>query len=180
MSRSADWIRRQSRDPYYHLAKKQGYNSRAAFKLEQIDQKYNLISKGIVAVDLGSSPGGWAQVLLRRGASLVVGVDLLAPPQNVCSETRYKWIQGDMLAEETKSEVLNLVAGKKVDLVVSDMLGNSTGDDRVDHFRSIHLAHQALEFALKVLDPAHSSFVCKVLQGADGELSHFHCAFTLV
>lgn len=168
MSRSSDWLRRQSHDPFVILARKQGYNSRAAFKLEQLDDKFRVVKRGGLAVDLGASPGGWTQVLLKRQVSQVIGIDLNPAPSNLKKEKRLRWIQGDITTLETKERAMSMLDSRRsADLVVSDMLANSTGDDRRDHLLSVSLAQEAMEFAVQILEPSESCFVCKLLQGVD-------------
>ncbi|WP_158058681.1 23S rRNA (uridine(2552)-2'-O)-methyltransferase [Halorussus halophilus] len=151
------------KDHYYNKAKQEGYRSRAAYKLKQLDREENLLGEGKTVVDLGAAPGGWLQVAAQEvgESGTVIGVDLqrIDPLDNV--ET----VRGDMTEEETKDEVRE-IAGEGVDVVVSDMAPNMTGEYNLDHARSIYLARQAFETATDVLD-AGGDFAVKVFEGQD-------------
>ena len=153
------WLRRQLNDPYVKAAQAQGWRSRAAFKMIELDDRYSLIHKGSRIIDLGAAPGGWSQVAIRRGAGAVVGVDLL-PIEPV---TGARFIQGDFMDDDMPDR-LRAELGGSADLVMSDMAPNTTGHTATDHIRIIALAELALAFALEVLAPG-GSFVAKVLQG---------------
>jgi 23S rRNA (uridine2552-2'-O)-methyltransferase len=156
---SQRWLQRQLNDPYVAAAKAQGWRSRAAFKLIELDEKYKLITKGARVVDLGAAPGGWAQVALARGAAHVVGVDLL-PIDAVAGAD---FIQGDFLEEGMERRLTELLGGK-ADLVMSDMAPNTSGHVATDHLRIMALADTALAFAIEILKPG-GSFVAKLFQG---------------
>ena len=159
------WLKRQLNDPYVAAARKQGYRSRAAFKLIELDEKFSLLSKGCRVVDLGAAPGGWAQVAVQRGAARVVGVDLL-PIDEVGGATL---IQGDFNDPELPGKLRELLGGQ-ADLVLSDMAPNTTGHAPTDHLRIMGLAELALEFALSVLAPG-GAFVTKLFQGgSEGQM----------
>ncbi len=153
------WLRRQLNDPYVAAARAQGLRSRAAFKLMELDDKYGLIKKGARVIDLGAAPGGWSQVALRRGASRVVGVDLL-PIDDVPGATL---IEGDFHDPGMPAQLITLMDGP-ADLVLSDMAPNTTGHAPTDHLRIMALAELALEFALQTLAPG-GAFVAKLFQG---------------
>jgi 23S rRNA (uridine2552-2'-O)-methyltransferase len=153
------WLMRQLNDPYVAAARAQGWRSRAAFKLIELDDKFQLISKGSRVVDLGAAPGGWAQVAVKRGAAKVVGVDLL-PIDPVHGA---EMIVGDFNDPEMPGILTDLLGGK-ADLVMSDMAPNTTGHSATDHLRIIALAEMALEFALDILAPG-GAFIAKVFQG---------------
>ncbi len=153
------WLSRQLNDPYVAAAKAQGWRSRAAFKLIELDDKFHLITKGSRVVDLGAAPGGWAQVAVQRGATKVVGVDLL--PIDPVSGA--EMIVGDFNDPEMPG-ILTEMLGGKADLVLSDMAPNTTGHAATDHLRIIALAELALEFAMEILTPG-GAFVAKVFQG---------------
>ena len=153
------WLQRQLNDPYVVAARKQGFRSRAAFKLIELDDRFGLIQPGQRIVDLGAAPGGWAQVAVQRGAAQVVGVDLL-PVEPVAGATI---IQGDFNDPELPDRLRDLLGGP-ADLVLSDMAPNTTGHAATDHLRIIALAELALEFALQVLAEG-GCFVAKVFQG---------------
>ena len=155
---SQRWLARQLNDPYVAAAKAQGWRSRAAFKLLELDEKCQLLRAGMRVVDLGAAPGGWTQVALQRGAS-VVALDLLAI-EPIRGATL---LQGDFGDPDTPAR-LQAVLGGKADLVLSDMAPNTTGHAATDHLRIVALAEAALEFALEVLADG-GAFVCKVFQG---------------
>ena len=156
---SQRWLSRQLNDPYVQAAKTQGFRSRAAFKLLELDDKYKLITKGARVVDLGAAPGGWAQVLLLRGAAAVAGIDLL-PVIPMAGAT---FIEGDF-TDEGMDRRLKEMLGGPADLVLSDMAPNTTGHVATDHIRIMALADMALAFAGDVLAPG-GSFVAKLFQG---------------
>jgi 23S rRNA (uridine2552-2'-O)-methyltransferase len=153
------WLRRQLNDPYVAAARAQGYRSRAAFKLIELDEKYQLIKPGARVIDLGAAPGGWAQVAINRGAARVVGVDLL-PIDEIAGATL---IVGDFNDPEMPGRLAELMGGK-ADLVLSDMAPNTTGHGPTDHLRIMALAELAVEFAVQILNPG-GSFVAKLFQG---------------
>ena len=141
---SARWLARQLNDPYVTAAKQQGWRSRAAFKLLELDDRYHLIQKGARVLDLGAAPGGWTQVAVKRGAASVVAVDLL-PMDPIHGATV---IQGDFMDPEM-AERLTAELGGGVDLVLSDMAPNTTGHAATDHIRIVALAEVALDFAVR-------------------------------
>ena len=153
------WLQRQLNDPYVRAAQEQGWRSRAAFKLLELDDRFHLIRRGARVVDLGAAPGGWTQVAVKRGASQVVGIDLLAI-EPIAGSTL---IQGDF-TDEAMDARLKHVMGGKADLVLSDMAPNTTGHTMTDHIRIMGLAELALHFALEMLEPG-GIFVAKVFQG---------------
>jgi 23S rRNA (uridine2552-2'-O)-methyltransferase len=156
---SAEWLRRQLNDPYVVAAKQQGWRSRAAFKLLELDDRFQLIHRDARVLDLGAAPGGWTQVAIRRGAGMVVGVDLL-PVDPIPGATL---LLGDF-NDPDMAERLAAALGGKADLVLSDMAPNTTGHAATDHLRIMALAELAAAFAREVLAP-DGSFVAKVFQG---------------
>jgi 23S rRNA (uridine2552-2'-O)-methyltransferase len=156
---SQAWLSRQLNDPYVAAARAQGWRSRAAFKLIEMDDKFALIKPGMRVVDLGAAPGGWSQVAVKRGAGKVVGVDLLPVDPVAGAEL----IQGDFNDPELPA-VLSAMLGGPADLVLSDMAPNTTGHNATDHLRIIALAELALDFAIRILAPG-GGFVAKVFQG---------------
>ncbi len=156
---SQRWLARQLNDPYVQAAQREGWRSRAAFKLIELDERFHLLTPGARVVDLGAAPGGWAQVAVRRGAAHVVALDLLpiAPIEGVTL------IAGD-ITDPAMPARLAAALGGPADLVLSDMAPNTTGDAATDHLRIIALAEQALAFAREVLAPG-GAFVAKVFQG---------------
>lgn len=168
---SRRWILRQLNDPYVHEAKAQGYRSRAAFKLIEIDDKYKLLKAGQAVVDLGAAPGGWSQVLVKRlksdrnGAQPVVGIDL----QEIAPLPGAVLLQQDF-TEATALDALAEHTPDKLDGVVSDMAPFACGVASVDHIRINSLVEAAYTFAQQTLKPG-GFFVAKVLQGgADSTL----------
>jgi 23S rRNA (uridine2552-2'-O)-methyltransferase len=155
---SQRWLARQLNDPYVAAAKAQGWRSRAAFKLLDLDRRCHLLRTGMRVVDLGAAPGGWTQVAVQRGAS-VVALDLL-PMEPVRGATV---LRGDFTDPDMPARLQAALSGK-ADLVLSDMAPNTTGHAATDHLRIMALAETALEFALEVLADG-GTFVCKVFQG---------------
>ncbi|MDH4234402.1 MAG: 23S rRNA (uridine(2552)-2'-O)-methyltransferase RlmE [Gallionella sp.] len=159
---SKQWMREHVNDPFVQLAQKQGYRSRAAYKLLEIDAKDHLLKPGTVVVDLGATPGGWSQVAARqvgRGGR-VIALDLL--PLNPLPGVDF--IQGDFREEAVLKQLEDKLQGRPVGLVISDMAPNISGVSSADQARAIHLAELALEFALEHLTP-DGSFLVKVFQG---------------
>lgn len=162
---SQKWLIRQLNDPYVEAAKERGYRSRAAFKLVELDEKFSLIGKGARVVDLGAAPGGWAQVALERGASRVVGIDLL----DIDPIPGAVLIKGDFQDRSMEASLAEALGGP-ADLVMSDMAPNTTGHTATDHLRIMGLAELALDFAFAHLAPG-GAFVTKLFQGgAQGEM----------
>jgi 23S rRNA (uridine2552-2'-O)-methyltransferase len=159
---SGSWRDRQERDPYVQRARREGWRSRAVFKLEEIDRKERLLRPGMVCVDLGAAPGGWSQYVTQKldGKARIVAVDLL--PMDALPDVEF--IQGDFREDEVFEALLAAVGEEGADLVMSDMAPNITGTRAVDQPRSMYLAELALDMARRVLKPG-GSFVCKVFQG---------------
>ncbi len=156
---SQRWLSRQLNDPYVAAARAQGWRSRAAFKLLDLDDRFHLIGHGARVIDLGAAPGGWTQVAVKRGAGTVVGVDLLAMDPIPGAVT----LQGDFTEAEMQARLAELVGGR-ADLVLSDMAPNTTGHAATDHIRIMALAELAFAFAAEMLE-AGGHFVAKVFQG---------------
>lgn len=156
---SQRWLSRQLNDPYVQAAKLQGWRSRAAFKLIELDEKFSLIHKGTRVLDLGAAPGGWSQVALARGASMLVGIDLL-PMIPLEGATL---IEADFMDEGMDVRLREMLGGG-ADLVLSDMAPNTTGHVATDHIRIMNLAEAALHCAIDVLSPG-GAFVAKLFQG---------------
>jgi len=156
---SARWLARQLNDPYVAAARQQGWRSRAAFKLLELDEKFHLLRPGLRVLDLGAAPGGWTQVAVKRGAKSVLAVDLL-PMDPIPGATV---IQGDF-NDPAMPDRLREALGGPADMVLSDMAPNTTGHAATDHVRIVALAELALDFAVQVLAPG-GSFVAKVFQG---------------
>jgi 23S rRNA (uridine2552-2'-O)-methyltransferase len=153
------WLERQLNDPYVQRAKAEGWRSRAAFKLIEIDDRFHLIRPGIRVVDLGAAPGGWVQVALKRGAKAVAGVDLL-PIEPIAGAML---IQADF-TDPGVGEQLIAGLGDPPDLILSDMAHNTVGHQRTDHLKIIGLIEAAADFAVETLRPG-GAFVTKTFQG---------------
>jgi 23S rRNA (uridine2552-2'-O)-methyltransferase len=158
------WLERQLNDPYVARAKRQGYRSRAAYKLIEIDDKVRFLKPGGIVVDLGAVPGGWSQVAAKRVAAgtargRVVAIDLL----EMAAIAGVDFLHLDFLDADA-SERLKTMLGGPADVVLSDMAANATGHRRTDHLRTMGLVEAAAEFAREVLKPG-GSFLAKVLQG---------------
>lgn len=164
------WLERQLNDPYVARAKREGWRSRAAFKLIEIDEKHKLLKAGQRVVDLGAAPGGWSQVAAKKVGSLtgkgrVVGIDLL-PIEPLPGVT---FIEQDFLDEDAPAKIMELLGGP-ADLVLSDMAANTTGHRKTDHLRIMHLAEVGADFARNVLAPG-GAYLAKVFQGgSEGQL----------
>ncbi len=158
---SQKWLERQLNDPYVARAKREGYRSRAAFKLLEIDEKYKILKPGQRIVDLGAAPGGWSQIAAKvvGPKGKVVGIDLLPidPMPGV------EFIQLDFLDESAPGKLIEMLGGQ-ADVVMSDMAANTTGHKKTDHLRIIGLAEAAIYFAREILAPG-GAFVAKVFQG---------------
>ena len=162
---SQRWLERQLNDPYVAAARREGYRSRAAYKVGEIAAKHRLFKVGMRVVDLGAAPGGWAQVAAEgvrspEGKGQVVAIDLLdmEPLPGV------DFIQLDFLAPDAPGRLKAMLRDGVADIVLSDMAAQGTGHARTDHLRIMGLAEAAAEFAIEVLAPG-GAFVCKVLQG---------------
>ena len=164
---STRWLERQLNDPYVRKAKAEGYRSRAAYKLLELDEKFGLL-KGVKAVvDLGIAPGGWSQVVRRRSPQAkVAGTDLLPtdPIDGVAI------LQMDFMDEEAPARLKEALGVDHADLVMSDMAANTVGHPQTDHLRTMALVEAGMEFATEVLRPG-GAYVAKVLAGgADNNL----------
>jgi 23S rRNA (uridine2552-2'-O)-methyltransferase len=162
---SRAWLERQISDPYVARAKREGFRSRAAFKLAEIDERYKLFKSGATVVDLGAAPGGWSEIAARRvGAKgRVIALDILdmKPIAGVAFE-RLDFL--DPSAPDRLRAMLGGGLAAKADVVLSDMAANATGHRQTDHLRIMALAEAAAAFAREALAPG-GAFLCKVLQG---------------
>ena len=161
---SREWLQRQLNDPYVHEAKRQGYRSRAAFKLVELDDKLRLLKPGQRVADLGAAPGGWTQVAVARtkaleGRGTVVAIDLQAidpiPGATI--------LQGDMSDPGSDARVIEALGGQ-ADIVLSDMSPATSGHGQTDHIRIVALVEAAADFALRHLAPG-GAFIAKVFSG---------------
>lgn len=158
------WLERQLNDPYVVEAKSRGLRSRAAFKLMQLDDKYNLLKPGDSVVDLGAAPGGWTQVAVERvgalkGKGQVLAVDILEMEPMAGAEI----MQLDFTTEDADTKVKDRLGGP-VNAVISDMAAPTTGHRQTDHLRIVYMCELALDFAVDVLAPG-GIFIAKVLKG---------------
>jgi 23S rRNA (uridine2552-2'-O)-methyltransferase len=164
------WLERQLNDPYVAQAKRDGYRSRAAYKLIEIDDKHHFLKPGITVVDLGAAPGGWSQIAARRvgavsGKGKVIAIDLLEMPEI----PGVSFAQLDFLADDAPAKLREMIGGR-ADVVLSDMAANTTGHRKTDQLRIIGLVESAAAFAADALNPG-GTFVAKVFQsGAEAEL----------
>jgi 23S rRNA (uridine2552-2'-O)-methyltransferase len=166
-----NWLERQLNDPYVQEARKQGFRSRAAFKLIEIDDKYKFLKPGGRIVDLGAAPGGWSQVAVKRvkaeeGKGKVIAIDMhgMDPLPSV---TIFK---KDFLEEDAPALLIEALGGEKADCVLSDMAAHATGHRQTDHIQIMTLAEAGYDFARQVLKPG-GTYLAKVLRGGtEGEM----------
>ena len=161
---SRRWLERHLNDPYVHRAKDEGYRSRAAYKLIEIDDRYELIKPGMRVIDLGAAPGGWCQVAAARigsaeDAPSVVGIDYLAMDPVPGAAV----LEMDFLDDDAPHRLVEALGGEP-DIVLSDMAAPTTGHRRTDHIRTMHLCEVAADFAISVLKPG-GHFLAKTFQG---------------
>jgi len=163
---SKQWMNEHVNDPYVQRAQKEGYRSRAAYKLLEIDERDHLLKPGMVVVDLGATPGGWSQVAAARvgQGGKVIALDLLPlhPIQGV------EFIQGDFREDSVLAQLEEKLEGRKVGLVISDMAPNISGIGMADQARAMELAELALDFSVHHLNPG-GAFLVKVFQGVGFE-----------
>lgn len=156
---SKRWIERQLADPYVKRTQADGYRSRAAYKLLEMDERAKILSPGQRVLDLGAAPGGWVQVVLEKGAKAVAGIDLL----EIDPIPGAHLFVGDVADEAVVAQALDLLGGPPT-LVLSDMAANTTGHRQTDHLRTVALVELAVEFALAHLSKG-GHFCSKVFQG---------------
>jgi len=167
------------KDDYYNRAKQQGYRARSAYKLQQLDETADLLDRGATVVDLGAAPGGWLQVAAERVGpqGTVVGVDRQRIDPLEDPEATVEYVRGDMTESDTRAAIRETLGGeggdqsgdegdRPVDLVLSDMAPNMSGEYDLDHARSVHLARQALDVADSLLG-AGGDLAVKVFDGRD-------------
>ena len=159
---SKAWMREHVTDPYVQRARAEGYRSRAAYKLIEIDDRYRLIHPGDTIVDLGAAPGGWSQVAARRmkGKGRVLALDLL----EMDGLAGVEFIQGDFREEHVLDQLAGWLSGERAELVLSDMAPNMSGVPLSDQARVMHLAELGLDFCSRWLKP-EGAFLVKVFQG---------------
>ncbi|WP_277502145.1 23S rRNA (uridine(2552)-2'-O)-methyltransferase RlmE [Pseudomonas hunanensis] len=159
---SANWLREHFNDPFVKQAQKDGYRSRASYKLLEIQEKDRLIRPGMSVIDLGAAPGGWSQVTSRLigGQGRLIASDIL----EMDSIPDVTFIQGDFTQDEVLQQILQAVGDSHVDLVISDMAPNMSGTPAVDMPRAMFLCELALDLATRVLKPG-GDFLIKIFQG---------------
>jgi 23S rRNA (uridine2552-2'-O)-methyltransferase len=164
------WLERQLNDPYVVQAKREGYRSRAAYKLIELDDKYHFLKGGMTVVDLGAAPGGWSQIAARRvgaanGKGKVIAIDLLEMPEIA----GVSFAQLDFLEPDAPATLIAMMGGR-ADVVMSDMAANTTGHRKTDQLRILGLVESAAAFACEMLNPG-GTFLAKAFQsGADADL----------
>ena len=161
---SRRWLERQLNDPYVARARREGFRSRAAYKLIEVDDKLHLLKPGRVVVDLGAAPGGWSQVAAQRvgagsGKGRVVAIDVL----DLDAIAGVDFLKLDFLNSDAPARLKDMLNGR-ADVVLSDLAANATGHKRTDHLRTMVLVEAAADFAREVLAPG-GALVAKVLQG---------------
>jgi len=159
---SRRWMHEHLNDEYVKKAQKEGYRCRAVYKLLEIIEKKHIINKGDTVIDLGAAPGGWSQVAVKiTGKSgQVIASDIL-PIEEI---NGVNFIQGDFTEQSVYDEIMNLIKGSSIDIVLSDMAPNMSGQLSVDQPKSMYLADLAIDFALKILS-RNGHFIVKVFQG---------------
>ena len=158
------WYQEKKREHYYKQAKRTGYRARSAFKLLQIQKKFDVIKPGDVVIDLGAAPGGWSQVAkkLVEDSGAIIGIDLL--PINPIKDVTF--LKDDMTKDEALQKIKDIIDGKQADVILSDMSPDISGNYSVDQARSIYLCEQAVKTVDMLLKPG-GHFVCKVFAGED-------------
>jgi len=160
--KSRTWVIKQHRDQFFKKAKVLGYRSRAAFKLLELNKKFNFIKKNTNLLDVGSAPGGWSQVaskFITNGKILAVDI---TPMEKIKKVIFYK---NDFLEKETQTKILNTF-DTKIDVIISDMAENTTGNKNTDSIRTNNLCSEVINFSLKVMDK-NGTLICKLFMGED-------------
>jgi 23S rRNA (uridine2552-2'-O)-methyltransferase len=161
------WYTEKKREHYYKKAKKNGYRSRSAFKLQQINKKFKLIGKNDVVIDLGAAPGGWSQVAKEIVGlkGIVVGIDI----SSIKADEGIVFLRGDITKEESINRLRQVIGNREVDVIISDMSPNISGNYSVDQARSVFLCEQALKTA-NIFLKKDGNFLCKIFEGEDLEI----------
>ncbi len=159
---SKRWLERHVNDRFVKESIRQGFRSRAAYKLIELEEKYGFLKKARGVVDLGAAPGGWTQIILKKApqADFVLGMDLL----EISPMSGAQFIQGDFLSEEGYEQLVEAIGDRYLDVVLSDLSPNTTGIQSVDHIRIMALVEGVYDLALKVLTKG-GSFAAKVFKG---------------
>ena len=161
--RSKTWIKEHVDDPFVKRAKREGWRSRAVFKLQELDEKYQLLRNGMLVVDLGAAPGGWSQYVAKHVGvqGRVIAIDIL----DMDAIANVSFLEGDFTEPDIYGSLCDLVGQSKIDLVLSDMAPNISGIDSVDQPQAIYLAELATDFSLNML-AADGSLLVKLFHGA--------------
>ena len=160
--KSRTWVIKQHRDQYFKKAKVLGYRSRAAFKLIELNKKFNFIKKNSNLLDIGSTPGGWSQVaskIITNGKILAVDITPMEKLDKVM------FLNNDILDEKTQEKIIKIF-NKKIDIIISDMAENTTGNKSVDSIRTNNLCSEVINYSLKILDQK-GTLICKLFMGED-------------
>ena len=160
--KSRTWVIKQHRDQFFKKAKVLGYRSRAAFKLLELNKKFNFIKKNSNLLDIGSTPGGWSQVaskIITNGKILAVDISPMKKVENVI------FFKNNFLEKETQTKIFNTFE-TKIDVIISDMAENTTGNKSVDSIRTNNLCSEVINFSLKMLD-IKGTLICKLFMGED-------------
>ena len=164
---STRWLKRQLNDPFVAKAKLDGYKSRSAYKLIEINDKFHVLNAGDNVIDLGAAPGGWSQVAAKiiksdttSAKNKLIAIDLL-PIEGIAGVTSF---EKDFFDDDAKDLIVNTLDGRLADIVLSDMAANTTGHSQTDHLRILDLCENALIFALTILKPG-GHFVAKIFRG---------------
>ena len=158
------WYQEKKKEYFYNEAKRKGYRSRSAFKLKQIQNKFKIIRKTDFVLDLGAAPGGWSQVsneIIGKNGK-IIGIDLL----NIKPIDGIQFLQEDITEKSTILKIIKIVGEKGVDVILSDMSPNISGNYSIDHANSIHLCKQSLNLADKILKD-NGNFLCKLFMGEE-------------
>jgi len=159
---STRWLQRQLNDPYVAASKRDGYRSRAAYKIIELDERFSFLHGVKSVVDLGAAPGGWTQVAAKQcaGNVRIIGIDLL----EIAPIADAEFVQMDFTDNEAEKKLLDMLDGEKVDLVMSDLAAATTGHQNTDYIRTIGLVELGFDFAKKVLAP-DGTYIAKVFRG---------------
>lgn len=160
--KSRTWVIKKHRDQFFKKAKVLGYRSRAAFKLLELNKKFNFIKKNSNLLDIGSTPGGWSQVaskIISKGKILAVD---LSPMEKI---EKVSFLKNDFLEKETQEKILNFF-DTKIDVIISDMAENTTGNKSLDSIRTNNLCSEVINFSLKMLNKK-GTMICKLFMGED-------------
>ena len=158
------WYKEKKREHFYKEAKRAGYRARSSYKLKQIQKKFSVIKKGDIVIDLGAAPGGWSQVVkeLIEDQGAIIGIDLsyIEPLEGVT------FLQRDLTEKTAVEDIRRIIGNNNVDVVLSDMSPDISGNYSIDHARSIYLCEHSLSLVKQILKPG-GNFVCKVFDGED-------------